>query len=195
MGVKTPPIRQYRGAKSPSSTSIRAKAPSFFQGGGWGWFSHLYQLQEQKPMLHNRPALKPCRKELRNNATPAESQLWGILQRSNLGGYKFRRQHSIGAYILDFYCPSARLAIELDGDSHFTDEAIEYDRQRTAYLNALHIKVLRFLNTDVYEDLMMVGERILEEITGDHLTTQTTPNPLLKRRRGLLLRGITLLRR
>ena len=119
-------------------------------------------------MLHNRPELKSCRKELRNKATPAEIKLWGILQRSNLGGYKFRRQHSIGAYILDFYCPSARLAIELDGDSHFTDEAIKYDRQRTAYLNALHIRELRFLNTDVYENLSVVWERILEEIEGDH---------------------------
>lgn len=120
-------------------------------------------------MFHNRPELKSCRKELRNNATPAEIKLWGVLQRSNLGGYKFRRQHSIGAYILDFYCPSKRLAIELDGDSHFTDEAIAYDRQRTAYLNALRIKVLRFLNTDIYENLIMVGERILEEIEDNHL--------------------------
>jgi very-short-patch-repair endonuclease len=115
-------------------------------------------------MLHNRPGLKSCRKELRNNATPAEIKLWGILQRSNLGGYKFRRQHSVGAYVLDFYCPAARLAVELDGDSHFTDEAIEHDRKRTAYLNALHIKVLRFLNTDVYDNLNVVGERILEEL-------------------------------
>ncbi len=115
-------------------------------------------------MLHNRLGLKSCRKELRNNATPAEMKLWGILQRSNLGGYKFQRQHSVGAYVLDFYCPAARLAVELDGDSHCTDEAIEYDRQRTAYLNALHIKVLRFLNTDVYDNLDVVGERILEEL-------------------------------
>lgn len=84
-----------------------------------------------------------------------------MLRHSNLGGYKFRRQHSVGAYILDFYCPSEKLAIELDGDSHFTDEAIEYDRQRTVYLNALNIKVLRFLNTDVYENLNAVCEKIL----------------------------------
>jgi len=130
-------------------------------------------------MLHNRPELKSCRKELRNKATPAEVRLWSILQRSNLGGYKFRRQHSIGAYILDFYCPSERLAIELDGDSHFTDEAMEYDRQRTAYLKALHIKVLRFLNTDVYENLIVVGERILEEIKENHLPTPDHPYPSL----------------
>jgi very-short-patch-repair endonuclease len=125
-------------------------------------------------MLHNRPALKSRRKELRNNSTPAEKLLWGILQHSNLGSYKFRRQHSVGAYILDFYCPSEKLAIELDGDSHFTDEAIEYDRERTAYLNALNIKVVRFLNTDVYDNLDVVCERILEEIKDENLTT---PSP------------------
>jgi len=84
-----------------------------------------------------------------------------MLQHSNLGGYKFRRQHSVGAYILDFYCSSEKLAVELDGDSHFIGEAPEYDRQRTVYLNALNIKVLRFLNTDVYDNLNAVGEKIL----------------------------------
>jgi len=101
--------------------------------------------------------------------------LWSILQHSNLGGYKFRRQHSVGSYILDFYCPSEKLAVELDGDSHFTDEAIEYDRERTAYLNALNIKVIRFLNTDVYNNLNVVCEQILEKIKSGNLTT---PNPL-----------------
>ena len=94
-----------------------------------------------------------------------------MVRHSNLGGYKFRRQHSVGAFVLDFYCPSEKLAVELDGDSHFTDNAIEYDRERTAYLNALNIKVLRFLNTDVYDNLNAVCERILEEIKGENLTT------------------------
>ena len=71
-------------------------------------------------MIHNRPVLKSRRKELRNNSTSAEKLLWGMLQHSNLGGYKFRRQHSVGAYILDFYCPSEKLAVELDG-------AIQYE--------------------------------------------------------------------
>jgi len=122
-------------------------------------------------MIHNKPVLKDRRKELRNNSTPAEKLLWGMLQHSNLGGYKFRRQHSVGAYILDFYCSSEFLAVELDGDSHFTDEAIKYDGERTAYLNALNIKVIRFLNTDVYDNLDAVCERILEEIKGGNLTT------------------------
>ena len=122
-------------------------------------------------MLHNRPVLKSRRKKLRNNSTPAEQLLWSMLQHNNLGGNKFRRQHSVGPYILDFYCPSERLAVELDGDSHFTDEAIEYDRERTAYLNALGIKVLKLLNTDVYDNLNAVCEGILEEIKDENLTT------------------------
>lgn len=124
--------------------------------GAGGWYV--------KTMIHNRPILKQRRKELRNNATPAEQKLWRILKHSNLGGYKFRRQHSVGPYVLDFYCPTKKLALELDGDSHFTDEALVYDRERTAYLNGLGIKVLRFLNTDVYERIEAVCERIQEEI-------------------------------
>ena len=115
-------------------------------------------------MLHNKPLLKSRRQELRNNATPAEKLLWGVLQHSNLEGYKFRRQHSVGSYIVDFYCPSARLAVELDGDSHFTDESIEHDRQRTAYLNALNIRVIRFTNADVFDNLHEVCEKILENL-------------------------------
>ena len=129
-------------------------------------------------MLHNRPLLKTRRKELRNNATPAERLLWGILQHSNLGGYKFRRQHSVGPYILDFYCPAAGLAIELDGDSHFTDDAVAYDQERTAYLNSLQITVLRFLNTDVYDNLAAVGETVLQTIKDkDEDLNRTTPGP------------------
>ncbi|MFH2123541.1 MAG: endonuclease domain-containing protein [Pseudomonadota bacterium] len=124
-------------------------------------------------MLHNRPELKSIRKCLRNNSTPAEIKLWGLLQRCNLGGYKFRRQHSVGMYILDFYCPSEKLAIELDGDTHFTDEAIAHDVERTAYLNRLNIRVLRFLNTDIYENLYAVCEKILAELKGE----LTTPGP------------------
>ena len=139
------------------------KAPSLFLRRGVGVVA-IINFKETRPMFHNRPELKSLRKDLRNNATPAEIKLWGRLQRSNLGGYKFRRQHSAGPYILDFYCPSEKLAIELDGDSHFTDEAIAHDIERTAYLNALSIKVLRFLNTDIYDNLIVVCERILAEM-------------------------------
>nr|WP_246525458.1 endonuclease domain-containing protein [Geomobilimonas luticola] len=117
--------------------------------------------------------MKSRRKDLRNGATPAEKKLWSALQQNQLG-YKFRRQHSAGYYILDFYCPSARLAIELDGDSHFTEEAIAYDKERTAFLNALNIRVIRFLNSDVFDNLEEVCNQILTELNTYH------PQPLLK---------------
>jgi very-short-patch-repair endonuclease len=135
----------------------------------------FHQSEGSFQMLYNRPVLKSRRKELRNNSTPAEKLLWSLLQHNNLGGYKFRRQHSVGSYILDFYCPSERLAVELDGDSHFTDEAIEYDCERTAYLNALNITVIRFLNTDVHNNLNVVGESILEQIKNKNTTPQPPP--------------------
>ena len=123
-------------------------------------------------MIHNRPVLKARRQELRNQATPAEKLLWRELRCRQLAGWKFRRQHSVGPYVLDFYCPSVRLAVELDGDSHFNDDAIAYDRERTAYLNGQRISVLRFLNTEVYTDVTTVCARIAAEIED-----LTTPGP------------------
>ena len=76
---------------------------------------------------------KELRRSLRNNATSAERKLWRSLQNKKLDGFKFRRQHSIDRYILDFFCPSVNLAIELDGETHYTPEAIEYDRTKSKH--------------------------------------------------------------
>lgn len=142
---------------APPETGGELKSPLFDKEGvGGGCFDNS--------RIHNKATLKARRKSLRNESTPAEKKLWGVLQNSQLNGYKFRRQHSVGYFILDFYCPAERLAIELDGDSHFTDEAIAYDHERTAYLNALNIRVLRFLNTDVYDKLDAVCNCILAEV-------------------------------
>jgi very-short-patch-repair endonuclease len=115
--------------------------------------------------VHNRKELEGRRKELRNNGTSAEAILWTALKGKQLDGRKFRRQHSVGNYILDFYCPSEKLAIELDGDSHFTMEGMKYDEVRTTYLNGLNIRVIRFLNGDVFGNLKGVVERIRKELT------------------------------
>jgi very-short-patch-repair endonuclease len=72
--------------------------------------------------LYNIPLLKDTRKNLRKNMTPAELVLWDMLKEKRFYGRKFRRQHSIGYYIADFYCPSEELIIELDGQHHFTTE-------------------------------------------------------------------------
>ncbi len=129
-------------------------------------------------VIHNKPRLRSRRKELRNNPTQAETQLWGVLQHSSLEGFKFRRQHSVGYYILDFYCSSERLAIELDGDSHFTDDGVTYDIERTRFLNALNIRVLRFTNTEVCNCLEAVCERMLSEIRNPSLPPATSPAAL-----------------
>ena len=85
--------------------------------------------------------------------TEAEILLWSILKDKGFGGYKFRRQHSVGNYILDFYCPKKRLAIELDGSQHFTDDGLEYDEARNDFLVSVGIKVVRYSNREVFDNL------------------------------------------
>ncbi len=123
--------------------------------------------------IHNRQYLKQNRKNLRNNATAAEATLWNFLKGSQQEGKKFRRQHSIGNYIVDFYCPSEKLVIELDGAGHFTTSGYERDEERTKYLNSVGIRVLRFENDEVFRATEAVLERIKQEIT--------TPSPSLKK--------------
>nr|WP_321228622.1 endonuclease domain-containing protein [uncultured Psychroserpens sp.] len=110
--------------------------------------------------LHNRTYLKEFRKELRNNPTKAESQLWKMLRKSQLENTKFRRQQSIDNYIVDFYCPSKKLIIELDGEVHNNFINSEYDFKRTNDLNKLGYRVIRFKNKAVFENLDMVLEAI-----------------------------------
>jgi very-short-patch-repair endonuclease len=104
------------------------------------------------PQIHNQQALKPRRQQLRSTMTPAEAVLCRGLQRSQINGKKFRRQHSVGPYILDFYCPECRLAVELDGQAHCYSPRSEYDYRRTEYLQKLNIRVLRFENRLVFEN-------------------------------------------
>ncbi len=117
--------------------------------------------------LHNQKALISNRKQLRNNTTQAEKMLWYELKNNQLSGRKFRRQHSVGNYILDFYCPEERLAIELDGEHHEEDEQKEYDQKRTEYLNGLKITVVRFKNTDVIFGRDSIVKKILEKFKKD----------------------------
>ena len=100
---------------------------------------------------YNNPNLLSKRKDLRNNSTSAESTLWNLLKGKQVMGMKFRRQHSVGPYILDFYCPQMRLCIELDGHEHFTSVGDAQDDIRTEYLLKYHgIQTLRFENSDIF---------------------------------------------
>lgn len=79
-------------------------------------------------------------------------------------GVKFRRQYSVGSYIIDFYSPEIKLAIEVDGDSHFEHQAIKYDRERQSFIENFGIQFLRFTNIDIYKNLHGVLEEIYETV-------------------------------
>jgi len=113
--------------------------------------------------LYQNKILKDRRKELRNNATETEKILWDNLKHSKPGGLKFVRQYSAGPYILDFYCPKLRLAIELDGNQHTEQDTVLYDEGRRDYLDAVHIKVLRFWNMEIVKNLKGSLDKILNE--------------------------------
>lgn len=92
------------------------------------------------------------RKELRRKQTPQEEKLWWYLKDRRLLGFKFRRQASIGGYILDFYCAEKGLIIELDGDIHNKSENQELDKMRDKFFRELDYKILRFKNSRIEND-------------------------------------------
>jgi very-short-patch-repair endonuclease len=101
------------------------------------------------PPEHDVPELKSRRRDPRAHLTSAESLLWHCLQRSRLEGRKFRRQHSVGPFVLDFYCPAERLAVELDNSARDREPVVRRDVLRTTYLAATGVRVIRFENQDV----------------------------------------------
>jgi len=107
-------------------------------------------LENKRKYIYNVPNLRQKRQYLRNNSTPTEKILWLKLKKSQIG-FKFRRQYSVRGYILDFYCPGQKLAIELDGGIHAVSQ--KYDRYRTEYLEAFRIKIIRFTNNQIEKDL------------------------------------------
>ena len=104
--------------------------------------------------------LKPVARKLRENASDAERRLWQGVRREQIGGFKFRRQGIIGAFIVDFACFDARLVIEIDGATHATEAAIAYDRTREAALLSDGYDVLRFTNDEVVQNIEGVLETI-----------------------------------
>jgi very-short-patch-repair endonuclease len=104
------------------------------------------------------------RRDLRRLATEAERLLWRLIRRRQFADVKFRRQHPVGPYILDFYCADCRLAVELDGGQHFTVEGQAYDGRRTEYLARRGLRVLRFSNRELFEETDGVLETIRRSI-------------------------------
>src|SRR5262245_5349246 len=115
---------------------------------------------------YNTRSQKNFRKQLRNSLTAAEALLWQNLKGRQLLGRKFRRQISVGRYIVDFYCPEAGLVIELDGERHFSITIDEYEAQRTKYLEQEGLRVIRFENKELYENLEGILEKIKETLNG-----------------------------
>src|SRR5687768_13285465 len=100
-------------------------------------------------------------RELRQTSTDAESLLWDRLRNRQLPGFKFRRQHQIAKYVVDFYCDKAKLVIECDGGIHSSAEAWHHDQNREAYMSALGLRTLRFTNEEVLNET----EHVLSEIS------------------------------
>lgn len=117
--------------------------------------------------FNNLSYTKETRRHLRNNPTPAEALLWQHLRKSQLHGRKFRRQHGIGRYILDFYCPAERLAVEVDGADHSSHEGHAHDEKRTVHLRQADVRVIWFWNQEVMRDT----EAVLETIASHFRTT------------------------
>ncbi len=124
--------------------------------------NHFFTILVLQMKRHDHPNLRPHRKELRQNLTPAEAFLWKQLQNKKLDGRKFRRQHSIDYFIVDFYCASEKLIIELDGQVHMNPTAEEKDLKRTQYLENLGFTLIRFENKMVFENLPSVLREIRE---------------------------------
>ena len=110
--------------------------------------------------IHNKKELLKIRKKLRKNLTPAEAFLWRYLKAKKLNGRRFQKQHSIDNFIVDFYCASEKLIIELDGQVHMNSSATENDENRTAHIESLGFTVIRFENKMVFNHL----ESVLKEI-------------------------------
>ena len=123
--------------------------------------------------VHNNKDTVALRKELRNRLTPAEAFLWNHLKNGKLEGRKFRRQHSIVKFIVDFFCYEEQLIIELDGEVHNDPQQMAYDNNRTKKLEKLGNKVLRFENKMVFDNLSFVLEEIKENFRIS--TTSTSP--------------------
>lgn len=111
-------------------------------------------------MHYYNPQLKMNAQTLRKNMTDSELKLWSRIRRKQIHGLQFYRQRPIGNYIVDFYCPQAQLVLEVDGSQHMNEREIRQDQYRNSYLKQQGIRVLRFDNLQVLNQIDAVIERI-----------------------------------
>ncbi|MGD0590314.1 MAG: endonuclease domain-containing protein [Bacteroidota bacterium] len=124
--------------------------------------------------IFNKHEMKTRRQELRREMTEAEELLWARIRNRQINGCKFRRQYSIGAYVVDFYSPENKIAIEIDGSSHDRADAIEYDKNRQEEIETLGIRVVRFTNKNVLSNLDMIIKQLSEAVTEQRQVKQNT---------------------
>ena len=116
---------------------------------------------EKKPMHHQANGVIFGRaKQLRKDETPTEKKLWEYLKGKKMEGYKFRRQHPIGRFILDFYCHAKKLVVEIDGGYHQEQLQQWEDAERTQFLESLGLQVIRFTNKEIVEEVEIVLDKI-----------------------------------
>ena len=149
---------------SNSHKEVTSKSPSYPRGG----------VSRDTQHVMNIPEMKVYRRELRSHGTSAEGTLWNMLKRKQIAGLQFRRQYSVGTYVLDSYCPALKLAIELDGDYHYHMDMPDRDWQREQdLLDKYGIKTLRFENKIVFHDPEAIRFCIMQEYEAQQ---SSTPN-------------------
>lgn len=121
-----------------------------------------------------QPGHLDLKRRLRSDMTGPEKRLWSRLRSRQLQGSKFRRQHGIGPYIVDFYCPEQSLVIEIDGDSHADAEQIQKDQRRDRYLQSIGLRVVRYTNDYIMKNL----DGVLEDLQKRVSSGSASPNPL-----------------
>lgn len=136
---------------------------------------------QHKPKIHNIESLKRTRQKLRKGSTTTEQELWYVLRNNRLG-YKFRRQQSIGRYIVDFYCPSLRLVIEVDGNIHGEVFKKKSDSIREAFLVSQGLRVCRYHNEQIRDEIESVTQDIINVCSSLDASLSTTPDPSFPRR-------------
>lgn len=153
-------VGKYRTSNGKENTYEPPISPLQFEGGRLdaGGF------KTAMARIYTRKSEQEKRRYLRNSMPKSEVLLWVKLKNKQMHGERFLRQYSVDQYVIDFYCPRLKLAIEVDGDSHFIGDAQEYDKERQSYIEALGIHFWCFTNTDIYENIDGVCQTIWEKI-------------------------------
>jgi very-short-patch-repair endonuclease len=133
------------------------------------------KVQALRPRRDDSLRLRHFARFLRRESTDAEKKLWDILRSNQLGGFKFRRQHPVAGFILDFYCSSERLGIELDGGQHNDAGVIEYDASCAAKLEGLGVRLIRFWDHDVLRNAQGVAEEVYRHLINERPSPQPSP--------------------